>query len=214
MAPNRKYKNIIFDLGGVLINLDYSLTTQAFQRVAPAFDSFDPVYSGNLHKLLFEDFERGGISASEFRTGVRKILKKELTDDAIDLAWNAMMLDLPALRLEWLKGLKNKYRLFLLSNTNEIHIQAVADILYKSYGFRDLSTFFEKEYYSHKLGMRKPDKEIFQFLLDENELVSSETFFIDDSPQHVEGASSLGIETYLLKKGEDVRNVLSSDYNT
>jgi HAD superfamily hydrolase (TIGR01509 family) len=210
MEAKRTFKNILFDLGGVLMNLDYALTTAAFQRVAPAFDSFDPVYSGNVHKSLFEDFEKGKLRAGEFRTGVRKILDQELGDEAIDLAWNAMILDLPYRRLEMLKSLKNKHRLFLLSNTNEIHIKAVSDILQKAYGFSDLSAFFEKEYYSHKLGIRKPDKEIFQFVLDENGLIPSETLFIDDSPQHVESASSLGLGTYLLKKGEEVERVVLS----
>src|ERR1039458_8143831 len=99
MNHNKGYKNIIFDLGGVLMNLDYSLTTKAFQQIAPAFDSFDPVYSGNLHKTLFEDFEKGLINAAGFRLGIRKILKQEVSDDAIDNAWNAMLLDLPGERI-------------------------------------------------------------------------------------------------------------------
>lgn len=197
-------KNIIFDLGRVLLNLDYSLTTAAFQNISTAFVPFDPVYSDIRDKGLFEDFEIGVLSPEQFRDGLRTLLKSDAGDEALDKAWNAMLLDFPEKRLRLLERLKKEYRIFLLSNTNEIHLLAVSDIIFRSFGRRDLSHVFEKEYFSNRIGMRKPDKKIFEFVLSDNKLDPAETFFIDDSPQHITGASTLGIETYLLKIGEDI----------
>jgi len=213
---NSGIKNIIFDLGGVLLNLDYSRTAKAFRKLSPAFLSFDPVYTGLKDKELFENFEKGFLSPGQFRDGIRSILLREMksksneslhTDEMIDNAWNVMLLDFPADRLKLLQRLKADYRLFLLSNTNAIHLEAVAQILFNSIGHRNLGSVFEKEYFSNLMGMRKPDKEIFHFVLEENKMKPEETFYIDDSPQHVQGAATLGIQSYLLKKGEEVQDL-------
>lgn len=200
MQYNPIIKNIIFDLGGVLLNLDYALTTKAFQKIAPGFGAFDAIYADQKDKKLFEDFETGAISAQPFREGIRSLLQNNVDDNTIDDAWNAMLLDFPIERLRLLENLRLKYRLFLLSNTNEIHLRAVNEILNKTFGLKDLSGIFEKEYYSHKIGMRKPNKEIFQLVISENKQDPSETLFIDDSAQHIEGGKSIGLQTFLMKK--------------
>ncbi len=203
-----KHKNIIFDLGAVLLNLDYNRTVEAFKLFNANFHSIDAVYSNASDKKLFEDFETGSISSSAFRKGIRKILERpELSDSEIDKAWNAMLLDFPVERIGLLKRLKLKHKIFLLSNSNEIHIDAYLRNLEKEHGLKDLSHIFIKEYYSYKIKLRKPDKKIFEFVLRENNLDPSETFFIDDSPQHVEGARSAGIDAYLLKKRETILDV-------
>jgi FMN phosphatase YigB (HAD superfamily) len=204
MNPKRGIKNIIFDLGGVLLNLDYSLTTKALQQIHPDFVSFDAVYSGQIDKQLFEDFETGALSPEQFRDGIRSIIKNNVSNELIDKAWNAMLLDLPVKRLRLLEQLKPDYRLFLLSNTNAIHLKAFSKILLSAFGYADLSHIFEKEYFSNKIGMRKPDKEIFQFVLNEKGLEPADTLFIDDAPQHVKTASEMGIHTHLLKNEEDI----------
>ncbi|MBI2269481.1 MAG: HAD family phosphatase [Bacteroidetes bacterium] len=193
-------KNIIFDLGGVLLNLDYSLTTKAFQKIAPDFGSFDAIYAEQKDKKLFEDFETGAITSRQFRNGIRGLLQNNIDDKTINEAWNAMLLDFPIERLRLLEKLRLKYRLFLLSNTNEIHLEAVNEILNKNFGLKDLSGIFEKEYYSHKVGMRKPNKEIFQLVISENKLNPSETLFIDDSVHHIEGGKCVGLHTLLMAK--------------
>ncbi len=202
MTSNPVIKNIIFDLGGVLLNLDYSLTSSAFQKLSFDFSSFDAVYSEQQHKLLFENFEKGIITPQQFRDGIRSIMQKNTVDSLIDEAWNKMLLDFPNERVELLEKLKNNYRLFLLSNTNNIHIEAYSRKLKDSFGFTNLSHVFEQEYYSYNLGMRKPDIEIFQFVLSANKLEPSVTLFIDDSLQHIQAASSIGIHTLLLEKGK------------
>lgn len=192
-------KNIIFDLGGVLLNLDYTLSTKAFQKIAPGFGSFDAIYTGQKDKKLFENFETGAITSQQFRDGIRALLQKNINDKTIDEAWNAMLLNFPIERLKLLEELRSKYRLFLLSNTNEIHLLAVNEILNKTFGLKDLSGVFEKEYYSHKVGMRKPNREIFQLVISENKLDPSETLFIDDSEQHIEGGKRAGLQTLLMR---------------
>ena len=200
------YKNIIFDLGGVILNIDYELTFKAFKNLG--LKNFDTLFSKARQKELFDNFETGKYSADDFRNEIKKF-HVSLTSHQIDHAWNSMLLDLPRERLSLLSSLKNKYRLFLLSNTNTIHIDAYSDYLKNSYGFSDLSHIFEKQYYSFALGMRKPDAHTFDFVLKENNLKASETLFIDDSPQHIEGAKKLGIQTYYLQKTETILNLFS-----
>ncbi|MDQ3111958.1 MAG: HAD family phosphatase [Bacteroidota bacterium] len=195
-------RNIIFDLGGVILNLDPAATQKAFESVG--MPDFKEQYSTITQTGCFDDFDRGKISEKEFRDHLKKFLPDTITDEAIDKAWNAMLLDLPKERLELLKSLGKKYRLFLLSNTNEIHVTAFSAYLQKEYGFRDFSAYFERWYYSCRIGKRKPDAEIFEFVLNENGLLAEETLFIDDSPQHIEGAKKVGIKSYLLPAGKDI----------
>jgi putative hydrolase of the HAD superfamily len=195
-------RNIIFDLGGVILNLDPAATQQAFEALGMV--DFKQQYSTIRQTGSFDKFDRGEISEQEFRDHLRGFLPAKHTDEAIDKAWNAMLLDLPKERLELLEALGKKYRLFLLSNTNEIHVTAFSAYLQQTFGFNDFSGYFERAYYSCRIGKRKPDAEAFQYVLDENGLKAEETFFIDDSPQHVEGAKKVGIKSYLLAPGQDI----------
>lgn len=194
--PANKYKNIIFDLGGVLLNIDYSLVTKAF--LALGLTDFDKLYSKAHQTKLFDLYEKGQISSEAFRNHVKTCFSAPIDDSAIDKAWNAMLLDLPPERLLLLQQLKTKHRIFLLSNTNDIHILYVNNYLKETFGINDLSGYFEKVYLSYEVGMRKPDAEIFELVLSENNLDPDETLFIDDSIQHIEGAKKLGIHTYWL----------------
>ncbi|MCZ8285071.1 MAG: HAD-IA family hydrolase, partial [Bacteroidia bacterium] len=129
-------------------------------------------------------------------------------DDLMLEAWNAMLLDFPLHRLELLKALKSKYRLFLLSNTNETHVREFEASLLNSQGYQNLEPFFEKVYYSCRMGMRKPDTEIFDYVLKENKLVPEETLFIDDTIHHIEGALKTGIQAHLLPKGKEAEELI------
>lgn len=190
------YKNIIFDLGGVLININYSLTSKAFSELG--LSNFDELFSKAHQTKLFDFYEKGIISSDEFRNRVKTLLNIPIDDTAIDTAWNAMLLDFPIERLQFLKKIKTTNRTFLLSNTNDIHIRKINCELQREYGIADLSGYFEKTYLSYKVHLRKPDAEIFELVLSENGLEPSETLFIDDSSQHIEGAQKLGIHTYWL----------------
>lgn len=191
---------IIFDLGAVLLNINYHKTIEEFEKLGIKIShSF---YSKKKQKNLFNLLETGKISEKDFTTQ----LKKECKDGSINKivsAWNAMLLDLPANRVSLLKDLNKKYNIYLLSNTNSIHISAFKNIIgYEKY--KEFYKLFKKVYYSHEIGFRKPNKEAFQLILDENNLNADEVLFIDDSPQHIEGAKKLGIQTYHLKSCEEV----------
>jgi len=191
-----KFKNIIFDLGGVIINIDLSLTMTAFEELG--IKDVPKLFSTTLQQQLFDFQEKGTITSAQFRDEIRKFSTVHLLDSQIDEAWNALLLDLPKARLELLEKVKRSHRTFLLSNTNEIHIHTIQRYLNKEYGISDLSSFFEKTYLSYQLGIRKPDAELFKLVLDENKLNPSETLFIDDSKQHILAAEKLGIQTYWL----------------
>jgi putative hydrolase of the HAD superfamily len=189
--------NIIFDLGGVLINLDTSKTFQAFEALMNAAENRNTYVSPD--HPVFHQFEKGQIPPAEFREKIRSLIAPNATDEAIDVAWNAMLLDFPASRLQLLKRLSQDYRLFLLSNTNVIHLNALEKILHAAHGYPNLDPFFEKTYYSHQIGMRKPDEEIFRHVLTEQHLNPNRTLFLDDTRMHLEGAAKTGIQTQLIR---------------
>lgn len=200
-------KNIIFDLGGVIINLDIPKTIAEYNKLSQK--PFETIYTQLQQSPVFDLFDKGKISEADFFNELTKSIDSEASLDQLKFAWNAMLLDFPVHRLELLTQLKKHYRLFLLSNTNETHITTFETDLYNQHGYKNLEPFFEKVYYSCRMGMRKPDTEIFDFVLKENNLNPNETLFIDDSPQHIEGALKTGIQAKLLEKTKDVSLLLS-----
>lgn len=200
----KNIRHIIFDLGGVLLNIDYLLTEQAF--VALGFDDFAARYSQLQQTSLFDDFEKGVITQEAFIDAIKSMMPQSINDAQITAAWNAMLLDFPLRRLQILQQLQLHYNLFLLSNTNEIHEAKFNELLKQQTGFPGLGVFFDKVYYSHRIGMRKPDKAIFKFILQQHDLDAAQTLFIDDSPQHIEAARDLGIQTVWLQKGMTIED--------
>lgn len=201
-----KIKAIIFDLGGVIINLDTAATIAEFNKLSQK--PFETIYTQLQQTPVFDLFDKGLITEQEFFNGLKVAMEADPGDELMLKAWNAMLLDFPLHRLELLKQLKNKYRLFLLSNTNETHIREFEAHLLESRGYENLEPFFEKVYYSCRMGMRKPDTEIFDYVLKENKLVAEETLFIDDTIHHVEGALKTGIRAHLLPKDKDIRELI------
>ena len=204
IQPNN-YKNIIFDLGGVLLNIDYEITARAFEKLG--ISQFHKLFSKAEQNKTFDLYEKGLITSDEFRQELNNALKTPVSKEVLDNTWNSMLLDLPPERLDLLKKVKSTHRTFLLSNTNEIHIQWFSASLMQHFGISDLSGYFEKVYLSYEINLRKPDAEIFRYVLDNNQLDPADTLFIDDSPQHIEGAKKLGIQTYWL----DVRKESITD---
>jgi putative hydrolase of the HAD superfamily len=195
-----KIKNIIFDLGGVLLNLNYQLTIDAFTELGN--QDFQSLYTQANQTDLFNQLEKGEISGEEFISGIKNYLPESTTDEVIINAWNAMLLDLPKERLDFLMELKSKYNTVLLSNTNTIHLEFFHKQLNEVYGESSLSNYFKELYFSCAMGMRKPDAEIFETLCKKEGFDPKETLFIDDSMQHIEGAKSIGIQAHHL----DVKN--------
>ncbi len=199
-------KNIIFDLGGVIINIDYNLTINEFEKLG--LSDPEKVYTQFKQLPLMDKYDIGEISSERFVSELRSLLRPGTTDQQIIDAWNAMLLDFPQERANLLLNLKSKYRTFLLSNTNEIHINYHFQRMREEFGYDEMKSFFEKEYYSHRIGMRKPNKEIFDYVISQNGLKASETLFIDDTLQHVEGARRAGLRVYHLQKPETIIEIL------
>ena len=207
MQIDDSIKNIIFDFGGVILNIDYKLTEQAFTKLG--IEDFDSIYSQAVQKELFDVFEKGLMSPEDFRKGLRKYIEREVSDSEIDNAWNAMLLDLPEERIILLDKLRKNYRLFLLSNTNEIHYNSFLAYMKNKFRRDIFSEVFEKAYVSHQIHLRKPDAVIFEFVLRENSLRKEETLFIDDSIQHIEGAKRVGLKTLFLEKGKTILDLFN-----
>ena len=203
MVPD--VKNIIFDLGGVILDIDYNRPIEAFKKLGAG--DFRTLYSQQSQASFFNKFEKGEITPAQFRKKMREHLPEKVTDEEIDAAWCSMLGELPSPRIVLLKMLaKMNYRLFLLSNTNSIHIRAFTKYLDDTYDKNLFKKLFEKVYYSSQIGMRKPTKKIFEHVLKENDLKASQTLFIDDSTQHIEGAKKLGIQTHLLQEPDTIND--------
>ena len=184
-------KNIVLDLGGILLPIDYAAPVRAFEQLG--IQKFNEFYSQAQQSHLFDDFETGKISPQQFREEIRKVSGLNLTDTTIDKAWNSILLSFPTDRKRLLEDLSKNYRIFLLSNTNEIHIQQFEAEMITTFGNNFFYTVFEKVYYSSRVGLRKPHREIFDFVLNENQLKPEETLFLDDSIQHIDGARLSGM---------------------
>ncbi len=192
-------KHIILDLGGVILNIDYKLTEQAF--TALGIENFQQLYSQAQQTSLFDDFETGRIDGFAFIKAIQDLAGLPLNTEDIRNAWNAMLLDFPLRRLQILQQLQLHYDMVLLSNTNEIHEEAFNKILMQTGGIPNIGLFFDKVYLSHRIGMRKPDIEVYKRILDETGFKAEHTLFVDDSLQHVEGARKAGIQAIHLEKG-------------
>ena len=192
-----KIKNIIFDYGNVIFEINFKRTQDALFQLG--ITNIEAFFAHKNHNLLFDNFETAGITPSEFRAGIRKAANNnELTDIKIDEAWNSLLTGISANNHDVLLAVKGKYRTFLLSNNNEIHYNWIINYLQKEFGIDNYDTFFEKAYFSHQMRLRKPNVNIFEQVINENKLNPTETLFIDDSPQHIEGAKKSGLQTLLM----------------
>lgn len=205
-----QFKNIIFDLGGVILNIDYNKTIDAFKALG--IKNFDDLYTQASQTLLFDRIEKGAITNNAFLTELQQILPPETSLQAIEEAWNAMLLNLPKERLELLGALKTKYNTVLLSNTNHIHIAAFHKIIKTENKIDSLDPYFDQVYFSCELNFRKPEPEIFKYVCDAQGYLPEETLFIDDSAQHIEGARGIGLHAYLLEK-EDLVDLFDTHLN-
>jgi FMN phosphatase YigB (HAD superfamily) len=191
--PDELFDSIIFDLGGVLLPLFPERTVQAFGELFGQDAS--TAYTQTAQSELFDQFERGELTPSEFRAGVGEYFGKSVPDAVLDEAWNAMLGSLPALHLEFLEQIGKRKRTFLLSNTNEVHLERFLLDVKRDHPSlsRSFSEYFEAAHYSHELGMRKPEARAFLELTRRHSLDPSRTVFIDDNPKNVSAARSLGL---------------------
>ncbi len=190
-----KINNLLFDLGGVIIDVDLESSVKAFQDLG--FQDFDVVFDQMKRTSQFDLFETGKISAETFRNQLREH-SNHISDSQIDFAWNTLLGEIPSKTIDLICNLRKHYRTFLLSNTNTIHIDYLFDHLKKSLGVNPFDQMFERYYLSYEIGYRKPDIASFQYVLDHSGIKAEETFFIDDTLLNVEAANKMGIVAHQL----------------
>lgn len=203
-------KNILFDLGGVILNIDHDATVNEFVNIGiPNFSSY---FTHSVQNQLFRKYEKGLVSSAEMREQLKKDAIREITDSQIDYAWCALLKDTPNENLNLLKTLKSKYRVYLLSNTNEVHIDNYLQKVKTENGV-DFQDFFHKVFYSYKIGMRKPDAEIFEYVLKDTNVKAEETLYIDDTEVHINTAAELGFQSFLLQNPITIHNIFNKIEN-
>jgi FMN phosphatase YigB (HAD superfamily) len=195
-------KNIIFDLGGVLLDLDFQRSIDAFEKLG--ISNFEHMFSQFKADELFAKLETGRMSEAAFYEAIKKRTEKTITEPEIDLAWNALILNFRTESLAELEKLAAGHTLYLLSNTNSIHLTYFKKLFTRQTGKPLLDQYFSKAWYSNEVGLRKPGKEIFEFVLQEENLAAAETLFIDDTITNIETARQLGFKTHLLLPAERI----------
>ncbi len=186
-------KNIIIDMGGVILDIDYTLTAKAFEKMG--VPDFEKLFTQANQSVFIEEFERGNLSPEEFRKQVCKLTSKSFEENEIDKAWNALILEPKISRIASLRALSACCDLYLLSNNNAIHYNQCIATINTMLNFEEFSSLFKKSYYSHLIKQRKPDAASFEYVLQENNLNKEETVFWDDSVQHLAAAAALGLRT-------------------
>jgi putative hydrolase of the HAD superfamily len=195
-----KVKGIVFDIGNVLIDIDYENTVKQFQKLST--QDFSKVVSYSSQIEFFNQYERGEISTAEFVSAVKKYLKPDTTDEQVIAAWNKMLVHYPAQKMTLLEELKSDFQLFALSNINELHIALMNENIKRLYGKEAFSDYFDKAFYSNEIGMRKPERRIYDYLINKSGISAEHLLFIDDKKENVAAASEFGIQTIHLEKPE------------
>ena len=200
----KNIKNIVFDLGGVLVDLDFKaaingLQEAGFANVKEQLQAFD-------RDGIFQKFELGEMTADEFRSAIRENSTVALTDEEVDNLWNLMLLEIPREKLELILELRGKYMVYLLSNTNSIHWDYVCKNAFNYRGFR-VEDYFEETFLSYKMHLAKPDKAIFEKVLSDANLLAEETLFIDDSEANCKAAQEVGIHAHHYHVGDDLNKI-------
>lgn len=201
----QKIKNIIFDLGGVILDVDYNLTRVAFEKLGVT--NFDEMYSQANADKLFQKLETGEITDDIFYKEFNRCTGLQLSDEEIRKAWNAMLLSFRGKSLEFLEGIRPKYKTYLLSNTNYVHIAAFKETLHRQIGVKTLEEYFDEAFYSCDIGLRKPDAACYEWVLKNLNIEPGETIFIDDSLHNIEGAKKAGLQTIHLLPGVQIEDL-------
>ena len=197
--------NIIFDFGNVLFDLDLPAFEREMTRLCPG--NYTEAKAQLLAEKVFELYETGGLSSAEFLDKISGA--SGVPPDAVKSAWNAIFLGMPAHRFELLLRLREKHKVFLLSNINEIHAQWISDYMLREHGYSDYETpHFDGVYFSHLIRLRKPDRASFEYVLADAELQPEESVFFDDLPENAAAASEVGIQGYWHEPGTEIREHL------
>ncbi len=203
---NNQVENVIFDLGGVLLDIDYTTTLRALSDLG--VKNVEQMYTQAAQTDLFDMLDVGAISPAEFRAELRKLTSQAISDEQLDSAWCAMLGNFRRESCELLLQLRSRYRTFLYSNTNAIHVPVFERMFKEQLGVSaEFGSYFEQCYYSNTLGARKPNSDGFLRIIRENSLAPERTLFIDDTLGHIKGAQAVGLRTYHLTKGEKITDL-------
>ena len=203
-----KIKNIIFDLGGVILDIDETIVYKELEKMG--ISTSELTHSKEFMDIMSK-FDTGIYTAPTFRKKTKALLGQEkMTDQKFDSLWNAMLLDIPRERIEAIEKVKKHYKIFLMSNSNEIHYDLYVRDLQLRFGYNEFDELFNKSYFSFAEHLEKPDPRFFELILDHEGLLPEETLFIDDTEANINVAKSLGINTYHISREELVRNLFEN----
>ena len=192
-------KNLIFDLGNVLYDIDFKKMNEGFTSIG--IKNIESHFTLNQSHPLFLDLEMGFVNEQAFFDGFRALSNLPLSNDQITIAWNSLLVGFRKSSIEWLKENNETYPTFLYSNTNQIHCDHFIPEFEREVADYPFETLFQTPYYSHKMGMRKPDPASFTYIVEKEGLLASETLFIDDNEPNIIAAASLGLQVLHLKEG-------------
>jgi glucose-1-phosphatase len=204
-------RNIIFDFGGVICDLDIHRSVEKFaafgepkpEAVLPEADR------QKKFQDLVDAYEMGLYSTQGFRNRIKEYYLKEPTNDQVDEAWNILLVGIPEHRIRLLETIRGNYRIFLLSNSNELHYNFYRKNFLEPFGYKEFSDLFERAWFSFRIGMKKPDHNIFDFVLHDKGLIPDETLFIDDTEVHIRSAESVGMNGLHLTPGQDISDLFT-----
>ena len=203
-----KIKNIIFDLGGVILDIDENIVYKELEKMG--ISTSELAHSKEFIDIMSK-FDTGIYTAPTFRKKTKALLGQEkMTDQRFDAIWNAMLLDIPRERIEAIEKVKKHYKIFLMSNSNVIHYDLYVRDLQLRFGYHEFDELFNKSYFSFAEHLEKPEPRFFELILDHEGLLPEETLFIDDTAANIEVAKSLGIKTYHIRRDELVRNLFEN----
>jgi len=201
-------KNLIFDLGNVLYDIDFKKMHAAF--VSIGIEGIDKYFTLNKSHKLFLDLEMGFVNEQKFYEGVRALVNLPLTNEQIKFAWNAILVGFRKNSIDWVKQNNSQYTTFLYSNTNQIHQDHFIAEFESKVATYPFVSLFKTPYYSHEMGMRKPDPASFTYIVEKEGLVAAETLFIDDNEPNIIAAASVGLQVLHLKEGMTVEKDIVS----
>jgi len=203
-----KIKNVIFDLGGVVLDIDETIVYKELEKMGI---NVSELARSKEFMGIISRFDTGVYTAPTFRKKVKALLGLEkMTDQKFDALWNAMLLDIPRERIEAIEQVKKHYKIFLMSNSNEIHYDLYIRDLQLRFGYDEFDKLFNKSYFSFDIHLEKPDPRFFEFILDHEHILPEETLFIDDTAENIKAAKALGINTYHIRRDELVRNLFEN----
>lgn len=203
----KNVKNLLFDFGGVIINLKKERAVERFKEIGVA--DIDNYLTSYRHHGIFLDYELGVLDRPQFTEALRKLTGNEKISEAdVDYAWQGFLDGIPEYKFQMLKDLRKKYKVYLLSNTNPSAIEWASTSVFSPSG-EPIEAYFDECYMSYKIGHAKPDKEIFEYIIKDSGINPAETLFFDDAQKNIDAAIELGFQTYLTDQNEDLLKVVA-----